>query len=188
MPGKKPYDAFLAFVSPLANALSCLVNAKLTPSSGGKNDVDVDHQLYISGANEDGYVRLGATPGMKRIELRARMGYRIIRDERPAYGPFRVTTLWYDYSIRRVSGEAIIDHHWHPDSKSHEIRPHIHFGNSELSSTGVIQSSHHILSGRITFETAIRTAAQFGAYPIRDDWEKRLDVGEAPHIRHRTWA
>jgi hypothetical protein len=39
----------------------------------------------------------------------------------------------------------------------------------------------------MTFENAIRWAADFGAVPLREDWSNRLALAETPHLLHRTW-
>lgn len=54
------------------------------------------HKLYITGTARDGYVYIG---GPRSLEFRARILYEIIRDNRPGYGPYRITTRGYDYSI-----------------------------------------------------------------------------------------
>jgi hypothetical protein len=94
MPGRKPYEAFSSFVEPLAGALSCVGLAKPQASNGGKDTLGKVHTLHLTGVGDDGYVKLGGAHG---LELRARMYYRIIRDGRDGYGPFRVSTRGYDY-------------------------------------------------------------------------------------------
>jgi len=76
----------------LADALKCVVITKIEHSEGGAAVVDRKHNLYITGRGNDGYKRLGSS----RLELRARMSYKIITDGRADYGPYRVTTLGYD--------------------------------------------------------------------------------------------
>jgi hypothetical protein len=185
MPGKTPYDAYSAFVTPLANALSCIGFAKIQPSEGGKSDLNVDHNLYITGTQNDGFIRLQGDPA---LQFRARMRYQLIADSRPDYGPFRATTLKYDYSIRLASGERIVDYHWHPTGSSHETRPHMHIASAQLSATGVIKKADHLPTGRMTFENVIRGAIQLGAVPVHEDWQKRLEGGESLHIQYRTWS
>jgi hypothetical protein len=185
MPGTSAYEAYEAFVRPLANALSCLATAKIQPSADGKTVLHQDHNLYLTGLIKSGYVRLQGKPV---LELRARMVYRLIEDPRPGYGPIRVTTRAYDYSLRLATGEAIVDYHWHPSGLSAETRPHLHLGSSQLAPDGVIATKQHLSTGRITFESVIRTAIELGAKPKHADWESRLRAAEQPHIEHRTWS
>lgn len=44
------------------------------------------------------------------------------------------------------------------------------------------------MTGRMTFENAVRWAVEFGAVPMHDNWEDRLALAEAPHILHRSWS
>ncbi len=185
MPGDSAYEAYVAFVGPLATALSCVAFAKIRPSEGGKNNLHQDHNLYITGHGDDDFVHLKGAPA---LDLRARMVYRLIEDPRPGYGPIRATTRSYDYSLRLTTGERIVDYHWHPGGNSHEERAHVHIGSSQLMPHGVIAKKSHLHTGRITFESVIRTAVELGATPLHADWESRLEAAEGPHVRHRSWS
>lgn len=148
--------------------------------------VEIKHNLYLTGtkAENDGYRRLGKSD----VELRARMKYKIIEDGRDGYGPFRVTTRGYDYSVRKIDGTAVIDYHWHPTGKSHELRPHIHIGSAQLRPDSILSNKQHLLCGRVTFEAVIRNLVHQGVPPRSDDWSDLLDLCEAPHLLHRTWT
>jgi hypothetical protein len=84
------------------------------------------------------------------------MFYMIIRDNRPDFGPYRVTTRGYDYSVRRADRSKVLDYHWHPAGLSHEQRPHIHLGSAQLADDAVLSNKQHLLTGRVTFESVIR--------------------------------
>lgn len=185
MPGRSPYEAWSAFVSPLTDALSCVATAKAMTSAGGKLELGPSHTLHITGTVDDGYVKIG---GPQHLEFRAHIYYEIIRDERDGYGPYRVTTRGYDYSICRSDRAAVLDYHWHPNGQSHEVRPHIHLGSTQLHPDAVLSNKQHLTTGRVTFETAIRQAVDLGAVPRFEDWSKRLDTCEGPHLQHRTWS
>ncbi|HSV66966.1 MAG TPA: hypothetical protein VLJ59_13780 [Mycobacteriales bacterium] len=78
MPGNTPYQAFEAFVGPLA-ALGCVAQVTLQCSPHGKTevlpaDVDTDHRLFV---NNDIYINLR---GSRRLALLVRMRYKIIED------------------------------------------------------------------------------------------------------------
>lgn len=186
MPGRKPYDAFGAFVKPLTSALACVANTKILTSPGGKNDMGTVHTLYITGAgNDDGYITL---TGDQSLELRARMYYEIIRDPRIGYGPYRVTTRGYDYSLRTSDGCAVLEYHWHPSGKSHEVAPHIHLGDAQLRPDAVLRNKQHLPTGRITFEAVVKSAIESGALPLCDDFAERLHETELRHVQYRSWA
>lgn len=185
MPGTTPYEAYQAFVTPLASALACVARAKIQPSAGGTAVLHKDHGLYLTRQGDSDYLPLRGKPA---LELRGRMVYRLIEDPRPGYGPYRVTTRSYTYSLQLDTGEAVVDYHWHPDGNSHEKRPHMHLGSAQLKRGGVISSKHHIPTGRVTFESVIRSAVELGAKPLHDDWAQRLSTTEDLHMRHRSWS
>jgi len=186
MPGSSPREAFNAFITPLADALKCVTEPIVAISPDGRAALNRKHGLYLTGhkLDNDGYV---ATPGAS-LELRARMFYKIITDDRPDYGPYRITTLGYDYSVRRSDGAAVFDYQWHPRGLSHEKRPHIHIGSAELSADAVLSNKQHILTGRITFKAVLRNLIGLGVRARFDDWSDQLDLCEAPHLRYRTWT
>lgn len=187
MPGSSPYEAFSAFITPLVDALKCVTTPKIAVSHGGKNIINVRHLLFLTGHKweNDGYLALGRSG----IEFRARMKYMLIEDNREDYGPYRVTTRGYDYSVRTQDGTAVLDYHWHPTGLSHEKRPHIHIGSAQLSDESVLAKKQHLCCGRVTLETVIRNLiVNQGVEPLTRDWSDLLDLCETPHILHRTWS
>lgn len=120
------------------------------------------------------------------LEFFAGMQWRLIRDGREGYGPYRVLTLAYDYSLTVDSAE-LWAMHWQPAGESWEKRPHLHLGEVILSGASPINRKAHLLTGRMTFENAIRWCIDFGAIPLHDDWNDRLALSEAPHLLNRTW-
>jgi hypothetical protein len=177
VPGGTPYEAYTAFVQPLAQALACVARAKITCSPGGKNEVGVDHSWTLNrdaGANLSG----GFT-------LHARMNYRIIEDDAEGMGPYRVTTIAYDYAMDDRDGAEVFAVHWHPASKFSE--PHIHLGKP-IADAGLLGKPHHLPTPRMTFEQVIRWAIEVGVSPVCEDWDARLALAEGPHKSYRTWA
>lgn len=186
MPGRKPYDAFGAFVGPLTDALACIAQTKILTSPDGKTALGPVHTLFITGTgNDDGFIGLAGAVG---LELRARMYYEIIRDSRVGYGPYRVTTKGYDYSLRTADGCAVVDFHWHPNGNSHETSPHLHLGAAQLQPDAVLRNKQHLPTGRITFEAVVKSAIESGADPLRGDFAERLQETELRHVQHRSWA
>ncbi|MCW2675188.1 MAG: hypothetical protein JWR70_228 [Modestobacter sp.] len=57
-----------------------------------------------------------------------------------------------------------------------------------LAKGAPVTSKTHLVTGRMTFENAVRWAVEFGAVPMHDNWEDRLALAEAPHILHRSWS
>jgi hypothetical protein len=168
----------------LTDALKCVAVAKITTSPGGRAVLNRKHSLLITGDDNNGYLRLRGLP----LEFRARMFYKLIKDPRPEYGPYRATTLAYDYSLQTTDGAAVLEHHWHPTGLSHEVRPHIHIGSAQLSPDAVLAKKQHLLTGRITFESVLRDLIGMGVESRYDDWAELLDLCEAPHILFRSWT
>lgn len=183
MPGRTVSEAYSAFVTPLADALSCVLRAKITCTPGGWAVLDTPHTLFITGNQGDSYLRLDGC----RLELFARIYYKLIEDSRDGYGRYRATTLGYDYSIRTTDGAAVLDFHWHPSANSHETRPHTHIGSSQLATDSVLSNKIHVLGSRMTFENVVRNVIALGAKPTSDDYNDLLAICEAPHLLHRTW-
>lgn len=141
---------------------------------------------YWTFAGEDGYIDLRG--GRARLQLSGRMRYMIIEDNRHDYGPYRVTTRGYLYSLCTRDGQALVNYHWHPSGNSHVKTPHLHIGSAQLDQDAVISSAHHLPTGRITFEEIIRTAIkEFEVEPFSDRWRDILDLCETPHRLYRSW-
>lgn len=189
MPGRTPYEAFSAFVEPLADALSCVVRTKIQHSAGGNAVVDKEHQLWLTGSDDNPYVKLDHTSGRPKLELLARMRYMLIhREDHDGLGGYRVTTRAYDYSVQTQDKQLVLAFHWHPTGSSDVTTPHLHIGAQQLSPTSVLSHKDHINTGRITLETAVRTAVDLGAKPKFEDWAEILEICEGPHLRHRSWS
>lgn len=187
MPGRTPQEAFSAFVDPLGEALKCVAHTKILHSAGGNARLDVEHGLFITGLDNEGYTKLKPTPGKPKLEFMARMRYLIIKDDRDGYGPFRITTRAYDYSIQTQDKMLVIAYHWHPVGTSHVTTPHFHIGSAQLSADSVLSEKDHYPTGRITFESVIGAAVQAGAKPNYEDWREILDMCEGPHLKYRSW-
>lgn len=66
--------------------------------------------------NDGGGVRLRRRPDFPipgRLELHASMYWQVIKDERDGYGPFRITTTGYDYSLVIGDKGELWAMHWH---------------------------------------------------------------------------
>ncbi len=176
MPGRTPTDAVRAFLDPLEVAISCLGQAKITLSPGGKNTPDREHSWMLNGGN--GYSRSG-------WHFEAQMGYRIIRTNEPDRGPWRVTTTAYRYRLA-VPEHDLFRMHWHPAGNSPVDYPHLHaaLGPERITEQAL---KAHLRTSRMTLEQAIRWSFEVGMPPACADWEERLDSAEKPHLERRSW-
>lgn len=118
------------------------------------------------------------------------MRYEIINDtdRGPEYGPWRVTTRGYMYSVDDADGRELIAAHWHPTTPGPHTSPHMHVPNDMVSEAGYFLSREPLPTGRITFESVVRfTVTNIGVEPLCDDWAERLLLAETPHRLYRSW-
>jgi hypothetical protein len=182
--GRTPAEAVRAFLEPMESTLACLASAKITVKRGGLNPrLGVPYEW--SSNNGAGAEWLFEAP--EDLTFSAAMYWKLIEDDRSECGPFRVTTLGYEYSL--VIGETteLWALHGASGRKIVEHRPQVHLGDVLLTEAAPVSSKTHLPTGRMTFENAIRLAADFGAVPLREDWSNRLALAETPHLLHRTW-
>lgn len=116
------------------------------------------------------------------------MTWQIVEDEKPGYGPVRITTKGYGYSLMDAADRELWAFHWHPEGPSPERKPHLHLGSVILSDTSPFSNKAHLPIGRVTFENAIRWVFQSGVAPAHGDWDSRLALAEAPHLLYRSWG
>ncbi|MCA1672925.1 MAG: hypothetical protein LC799_12265 [Actinobacteria bacterium] len=189
MPGATPAEAVREFIAPLQAALGCVARGKISHTSGGGNPKPgQQHQWSLNDGGGARLRRRADFPMPGQLELHASMYWRVIKDEREGYGPYRVTTTGYDYSLVIGDDVELWAMHWHGQGRSHEIKPHLHLGDTILSDRAPVTSRSHLRTGRMTFETAIRWAITWGAVPLHDDWEDRLVLAETPHLLFRSWS
>lgn len=149
-------------------------------SSGGRSDPSKDHQWVLNSPD-------GAALG-SGLMLKAGMRYRIIKDDTPGMGPWRVTTDGYMYSVENRLGQEMFSWHWHPDTAGPHKEPHAHFPSGVISMDGAFLARAPMPTGRTTFESFVRYVIQsFGIEPLCDDWDARLALAEGPHKLYRTW-
>ncbi len=103
------------------------------------------------------------------------------------HGPWKVTVAAYDYVFSDVTGRELVAYHWHPGGASHVDSPHLHLGVATgISHAGLREA--HLPTGRVSLESIVRLAIEaFGVRPLRADWRRVLDQGEAAFNRRRTW-
>jgi hypothetical protein len=179
MPGRTPYAAREAFLEPIRKALSCVATLSITT---GQPELDKANKLSV---NDGCPVHLKRTPQGGPIELNIEMWHKIIYD--PENGPYRVTTLSYNHSIKLPEDGEVISFHWNPDGKSDVKTPHMHIGTSQLKKWSVLDSKTHLPTGRISIEQVVRFAIEELGADRADDWKQKLSETEQPFLDHRSW-
>lgn len=84
--------------------------------------------------------------------------------------------------IREVSTEdglEILAYHWHPDTRSHVLDPHLHVGPATIGTNAIyrpgVMHQVHFPTGFVPLASVIRMAIEeLGVEPRRPDWESIL--------------
>jgi hypothetical protein len=180
VPGKTPYEAYQQFVKPIERAVACVARTKLLIAPRG-HSLGTQYTMFFPNGDPV------ALRGEARLLLDLGLTYEIVEDTSIVGGPFRVTTRGYQHSLSSSNGLEIVGYHWHPSGKSHELRPHVHIGSSQLRDQAVLRNKAHVMTGRCSIEQVIRTAIQLGASPACADWSDRLDEGHEIFVKYRSW-
>lgn len=98
-------------------------------------------------------------------------------------GPYRCRTIGYSYDFRHSEGPSVLSFHWHPNSAYQSPHAHMHQYVAPVDLSKV-----HAPTGRTSLEQVVRLAIDdFGATPLRDDWEAVLAETEDAFNRYREW-
>lgn len=181
LPGRNTREAVEAFLEPLRDTVSCVAHAKITLSPGGWGELGRVHGLTL---NNDQPVKLKCRPA---VMLRVGMLYEIVRSEQPERLPWRVSTRGYAYEMQTASGELVWSYHWHPSP--HVPIPHAHLGHTQLADHAVLSQKAHYPTGRVSLESVVRACiTEYRVAPLREDWDKTLDLREGDFQIYRSWS
>ncbi|MDQ3693092.1 MAG: hypothetical protein M3464_05650 [Chloroflexota bacterium] len=99
---------------------------------------------------------------------------------------WEIATKGYSYTLSQQDGREVIAFHWHPNNRGQADFPHIHVIHPLGAS--IIHRKQHIPTGRVSLESVVRFAiVELGARPVRPDWERVLDAGQAEFGARRSW-
>jgi hypothetical protein len=184
LPGRNPREAVDAFLEPLRDALSCIARVKITLSPGGYGLRGKTHALTV---NDDKPIKLRYPPKTPVLMLRVCMQYEVVPNDQVGQESWRVSTRGYDYELQSSSGELIWSYHWHPGTRVQ--RPHIHVGRTQLAEDAVMSSKAHHPTDRVSLESIVRACiTEYGAEPLKDDWDKTLALREGLFKLYRRWS
>ncbi len=191
MAGETEREAVQKYVEPLQRAVSCISKSVLGVS-GGYRVGDTPHSLTFG----DGLPQKLKGPN---VYLSIVHKYRIVRDDTPGRGPWRVTIDHYVYTIRRSPSsdssskhEKLISYQWHPNPQGRYNYPHLHLYPDSIvgspSEAAKLSSKSHIPTGRVAMEDIIRfVITQLNVQPLRKDWEKVLNETQERFTRYSSW-
>lgn len=170
MAGKTPAAAVKAFVAPIQEALGLFASGKVLVDTYKADTVGI--LTFNSGE----VVKLR---GGNKVGLSVSMQYQIVEVDDAERGPWKVSTVGYMYDLL-LDEKALYEYHWHPISKSHEVRPHLHCSAVEKC---------HIPTGRIMIEDVLNLAIRYGAKPNTTKLWKELDqLNREKFARGATWG
>jgi len=177
MPGRTPSDAFSAFIDPIAEAVSCLGQAKVVPSPGGRSEPDKVHAWALNASSGMAF------PGGWHFE--AQMHYSLVQGA--ISREWKVKTLGYRYRLALL-GTHLWRIHWHPTVTSGYDLPHVHLNfDAAAGEIPVETMGLHHPTGRMTFEDAVEWVLNMGITPARGDFADVLAATRGTHVEHRTW-
>jgi hypothetical protein len=170
--GKSPYQAVRNFIEPLNRDLSCVTKAVLVAS--GSDPANQRHAVVLNNGNP---VSLRSNPPLWLTVL---MHYKVVPAQ-GQFGPWKVSTAAYIYSIQDKQGHELLAYHWHPTSTPQYDYPHLHVHSGVLAKL-------HLPTRPISLEEALRLLiTQLNVKPFKKEWEKVLRETQEAHQKFQTW-
>jgi hypothetical protein len=168
--GKTPAKAVQSFVAPIQEALGLFASGKVLVDTYKADTVG------ILTFNAGKIVKLR---GDNKVGLSVSMQYQVVEVDDVERGPWKVSTVGYMYDLL-LDDKALYEYHWHPISKSHEARPHLHCSAVEKC---------HIPTGRIMIEDVLNLAIRYGAKPnATKRWNELDKLNREKFARGATWG
>jgi hypothetical protein len=185
MAGKTPSEAVVNFLEPLTRAFSCVTREVVSVRGGYHVDIQPHALLF-----QNNPVPLGQD---KRYALKLIQQYRIVEDEDPQRGPWKVSTVAYYYTVvtsesSTVPFQEVFGYHWHPQERNAITYPHLHLHQGAGSLQHNLYNAH-LPTARIAIEDVLRCViTQLGVVPLRNDWEAILADTQGAFQQWRTWG
>lgn len=181
MAGRTVNEAVNNYRNPLKEVVNCVADPILLFSKGGGYKVGEEYALTL---REGDAVQL---VGMS-IAISISQYFQPVKDDREDYGPFRVRTTAYYYTVEEANSHEILAYHWHPEAPNSKIeRPHMQLEQGAKVGRAELAGSH-IPTGRVTLEDFIRLLIEvFQAPPRRDDWREVLKRTEGRFNMYKSW-
>jgi hypothetical protein len=177
--GRTTQEAVKTFVDSMQQSASCVTKSVLRL---GKNPYEVREKPHTLTFPDDPI----SLRGQEKFALSVRHDYRIARDEGP-YGRWKVRTVGYYYELQNESNLEILSYHWHPESRSPLMFPHMHIGKgSGATVEGLFEP--HFPTPRMALEDFLWMLIEdFDVRHERDDWRDILQQNRAAYEEDRTW-
>jgi hypothetical protein len=89
--------------------------------------------------------------------------------------------------MQTASGELVWSYHWHPSARF--PNPHTHLGHTQLREDAVLYQKAHNPTGRVSLESVVRACiTEYGAQPMKEDWDKTLSLRGGDFQIYRSWS
>ena len=182
MAGRNVNEAVNNYRDPLKEVIGCVTQPILLFSAGGGYRVGNEYSLALQKGDP---VKLG---GEANISITMIQYFRPVEDVRKDYGPYRVSTRAYYYTIQDADGHEVLAYHWHPTApNSNTPWPHVHLeygagvGRQELA-------GEHIPTGRVTVEDFVRLLLEVFKVPEqKPNWRDVLDRTKGRFDFYKSW-
>jgi hypothetical protein len=176
--GRSPKEAVTRFVDPIRRATACFLGAaKVTVDN---EDPNIEGVLTLNHGNVVALPK--ATKGGPKVSISIVQRYRIVQDDVADRGPWKVSTTAWNYQLQE-DGKPTLDFHWHPDSRSRVLTPHLHVRST------IRLKNRHVPTGRVLVEDVLGLAIELGAAP-RDPkaWARVEKRNRDAFLRGATWG
>lgn len=181
MAGEDVNEAVNNYRDPLKEVVKCVTDPILLFSKRGGYQVGDEYTLTL---REGDPVRLTGT----NIAISISQYFRPIKDERKDYGPYRVSTTAYYYTVEDVNGPEVLAYHWHPEApNSKTLHPHVHLQQGAQVKRQEL-AGEHLPTGRVAVEDFIRLLIElFGVTPRNANWRAVLDRTTERFRTYKSW-
>lgn len=179
MAARSKEEARDALLSSLQRAVSCVTSAVIVRGQDPRTDALLD---FGSFERQEVLLHLRDTA---RLEFSLFHTFTLKTDPDNSR-QWTASSRDYFYHLREYNGPEVIALHWHPGRPNQPDFPHLHVTGGSGSVT--IDRKQHIPTGRVSLESVVRFAiVELGVRPLRPNWERVLDAGQAGFDAHRTW-
>lgn len=193
MAGRTLSEAVQNYITPLAEALLCITQQRLSrpPSHGLRLNTLYEANL----ADMDPVDLVGETP----LKFSAGQNYEIVElDRGDPRGRYKITTRAYFYEITTADDRQILSFHWQPEAKPARTGdqvvtlPHMHVGAGITERQTAIRPGDfhkaHTPTGRVSLEAVIWLLIdQLGVMPLNPKWRDVITRTEAKFTQWESW-
>jgi hypothetical protein len=172
--GKTSYQANQNFIQPIGLCLSCVTKDLIVASKPDAN------QLRVLSTKDGEPFKLKGTPLTYLLVV---IRYKIT-EATGERGPFKASTVAYNYTVYSRNKAEMLAFHWHPNLGPRY--PHLHLYQGSGIAARLIKK--HIPTDRISLEEVLRfLIEELGIEPLTDKWDEVLTSTYEKYKKYRTW-